>query len=126
MGASVRSICTSGAICFCNIIVFVLALVVLSNLKAAEELNTIDLTSVEQIQADWSAIPFTSITVRSANQGCSTEEWPVFSVEWKGTIDGCYTTRESLIETKEEFDYRHGSSKNKPICNLVRAVSPVQ
>lgn len=89
--------------------IIIIASIIISRANEASELATVNLSHIDQIRYDWSEIPFTSLDVRSAAEGCRSDEFYVWFKDFGGTEMGCYTDVYSpwgeVLETVAENEY---------------------
>ena len=98
MGVEGGPLAIFGCMLLINITLIALSSVMINRAKKVNELSTIDLSVVEQIEIDWDKIPFVDIVIDK--DSCPNGYQPVFSKLWSGTIEGCvvqYTLNREIV-----------------------------
>ena len=83
-----------GLVFLLDIAAIVFAAMIIISTNGALERASINLNVIDQIQEDWSTIPFTNFIARNFGSCQPGEE--AISWEWPGTVDGCIIRGNSL------------------------------
>jgi len=106
-----------------NVTIITLSSIMLNRVKVANELSTVNLDVVEQIESDWIAVPFVDIVIDE--NACPAETEAVFSKTWGGTEEGCLIQNlfGSQVITMDE--YQRKDRDDRPQCGVIFATPPV-